>query len=700
MSNKKFVSARGGENRSVIYQAADGAEFLYSGGSRAWRNGNPGNLRAADTSIGNAGGFAVFADLDSGMAALKSLLKRKYAGMKLDAVFSVYAPSTDNNDPDHYAKQVKKWTGLDSNKTVGELSDAELEKYMAAIKRAEGWIPGKIEEIPHAAQFEVKSVDGKPLSGIAYVMSFFTKSGDEKTISGTTDKAGKTQVVKAETKTPVTLKLPRPNPGQSIKAGAGDKAPTGKQVVAAEVKAKPWYSFVFGNAEPSTDPKDPPAPAAAPAAAPKTGAKPKPPTTVVKQAGAIKTSATKKKEDNHVEQVIKEPGLFVTWKFDTSAGSGKQLNGLPYFIAEMNGDRWTPLVEGQKVHLMTGNKIRQKVPFGKSVVLYLGSDAKAKYRTKPMYQVKAEEGFTDIVVVVREKSDKVDLPGEEIPHDDEVSGTKKTWVANLYGTTWMNFTHKFTLAEAQEMAADGGEYVLEAVKKIYRGEPEIAGTGLVLNVKKQNNKTMKIQWPAEAFNNCKQRIPSTQDPASWRTEIIPRVNPNTYQAFIQAAFDMDAEEIVINSGWRPMLGSVLHRIGVGLDVGSVKVDGHAKLFKRPSTQAEASYNAALAETHKLEKKKHRTPDEEKRLNELKATNSNKAKAASDAIKSSDNDLRQQYLAKLRGNAEVRQTFDPWEMENNTRDAVAPTQNHSGDGNQQLHLTHLHITVFDAELGHG
>lgn len=696
MTTAKFVSARGGENRTVIYHAADGAEFLYSGGSRAWRNNNPGNLRGADTSIGHAGGFSVFADPEAGRAALKSLLKRKYAKDKLDEVFAVYAPSTDNNDPDRYAKQVKKWSGLDCSKTVGELTEPELEKYMDAIKRAEGWIPGKVEEIPHAAQFEVKSVDGKPLSGVSYVMSFFTKSGEEKKVAGTTDKAGKTQVCKTETKTPVTLKLPRPNPGQSIKTGAGEKPPAGKQVVAAEVKAKPWYSFVFGNAEHSTDPKDPPAPAPAP----KTDTKPLPPTTTVKQAGAIKTSATKKKEDNHVEQVVKDPGLFVTWQFDTSHGSGKVLDGLPYFIAEMNGDRWTPLVEGQRVHLMTGNKIRQKVPFGKSVALYLGSDAKAKYRTKPMYKVRAEEGFTDIVVKVREKIDKVDLPGEEIPHDDEVSGTKKTWLADLYGTTWMNFTHKFTLAEAQEMAADGGEYVLEAVKKIYRGDLEVAGSGVTLSVKKQNNKMMKIHWPAEAFNNCKQRIPSTQGPASWGAEIVPRVNPNTYQAFIQAAFDMDAEEIVINSGWRPMLGSVLHRIGVGLDVGSVTVSGHAKLFKRTSTQAEVSYNEALAETHRLEKKKNRTADDEKRLNELKATNGNKEKAASDAIKSSDSDLRQQYLAKLRGNAEVRQTFDPWEMEKNTRDGVAPTQNHSGDGNEKLHLTHLHITVFDSELGHG
>lgn len=697
MTTAKYVSARDGDHHTVIYKNADGVEYLHSGGTRAWRNFNPGNIRPGEKSglaIGSAGGFAVFPDYAAGRAALKSLLKRVYSDLTLDKVFKKYAPGSDNNDPDHYAAMVKKFAGLGSEKKVSELTDDELEKFIDGIKKVEGWQPGKIEEIPHAAQFEVKSVDGKPLSGVAYVMSFFTKSGEEKKVSGSTDKAGKTEMVKADSKTQVTLKLPRPDPGQSLKPGGADKAPTGKQVVAAEVNAKPWYSFAFSKAEPSKDPKDAPLPA------PKADAKPKPPTTTVKQAGAIKTSATKKKEDNHVEQVIKGPGLFVTWDFDTTHGSGKKLDGLPYFVAEMNGDRGTPLVEGQKVQLMTGNKIRLKVPFGKSVALYLGSDAKAKYRTKPMYKVKAEEEFSDIVVKVREKMERVDLPAKELPHDEVVEGHKKTFVADLYGTTWMNFTHKFTEAEAGEMAADGGSHVQEAVKQIYRGEPEAAGTGLALTVKKPNNKPLKINWPAEAFTNCKATIPAAQGASGWKSEIVPRVNPNTYQAFIQAAFEMDAEEILINSGWRPMLGSVLHRIGIGLDVGSIKINGHAKLIKRSSTPAEHTYNAALAETAKLEKKKNRTPEEDKRLNELKATNGDKAKAASDAIKSTDSDVLRQYLAKLRANGEVRQTFDPWEMDQNTRDNVAATQNHSGSGLETLHLTHLHITVFDAELGHG
>lgn len=419
MAAKKYVSARDGEGTSVIYTDQDGAEFLHSGGTRAWRNNNPGNLIASEKSglkIGKGGRFAAFATHDDGLAALKYSLTRYYADLKLDDVFKKYAPATDNNDPEHYIKLVKKYTGLDSSRKLGELNEAELKSFMQAIERVEGWKAGKIEAIPHAQQFAVKGVDDKPLCGIDYVMSFFTKAGEEQKVKGKTDQEGKTAVAQTDTRSPVTLSLPRPDPGQSLK-GTGVKAkdPGTKQVVAAEVKAKPWYAFAFSSAADSEDEKnDGPAAAkggvaAAGAAAGTTGAatagkqagkqgekpaaaKPAAPTATVRQTGAIQASSTRNKADQHVEQVIKEPGVYVTWQFDTSAGSGKILNGLPYFIAEISGDTSVPLVQGERVKLMKDNKIRQKVPFGKEVVLYLGNDAKAQYRKTPLYRVKAEEG--------------------------------------------------------------------------------------------------------------------------------------------------------------------------------------------------------------------------------------------------------------------------------------------------------------------
>jgi hypothetical protein len=56
-------------------------------------------------------------------------------GRKLDEVFKKYAPATDDNDPDHYIVLLKKFGGLDSTRTIGSLTDAELGKLIGAIER-------------------------------------------------------------------------------------------------------------------------------------------------------------------------------------------------------------------------------------------------------------------------------------------------------------------------------------------------------------------------------------------------------------------------------------------------------------------------------------------------------------------------------------------------------------------------------------
>lgn len=363
MTDKKYVSAKDGEKNSVIYKTADGSELLHSGGSRAWRNNNPGNLSSAEKSglmIGKGGKFAVFPDHDTGIKALKYSLTHFYSDLQLNEVFKKYAPSTDNNNPEHYIELVKKFTGLDSSRTLGDLNDAELAKFMAAIERVEGWIVGKVEEIPHAQQFEVKAVDGKPLSGLDYMMSFFTKSGEEKKVAGKTDEEGKTAVAKTDTKSTVTLTLPRPDPGQSLKAaGIKAKASPVKKVVAAEVNAKPWYEHVFSNADESLDKKDAESAGNA-AVAEKEKEKPKAPLATVKQSGAIKASATQNKADNFVAPVVITEGVFITWEFDTSHGSNKNLNNLPYFIGDMDTATPAPLTSGQGIQMLKNQKIRQK----------------------------------------------------------------------------------------------------------------------------------------------------------------------------------------------------------------------------------------------------------------------------------------------------------------------------------------------------
>ncbi|MFK3739098.1 hypothetical protein [Massilia sp. TN1-12] len=710
MAEKKYVSARDGENNSVIYVDADGSEFLHSGGTRAWRNNNPGNLIASEKSglsIGKGGRFAAFANHEDGVKALKYSLTHFYSNRKLDEVFKKYAPASDRNDPDHYLKLVKDFSGLDSSRTIGSLNENELTKFAAAIQRVEGWKAGKVELIPHARQFEVKGIDGSPLCGLFYELSFFDCKGKEKKVSGKTDDRGMTAIAETDTASPVTLKLPRPDPGQSLKSTnikARPEAGGQKQVVAAQAKAKPWYDSAFKRAEKSEDPKNDEISEEALKKqannAESTLAKPPTaPIAVVRQSGAVKPSLTKEKGKNHIEQVVKEAGVFVTWEFNTEQGSGKDLNKLPYFIAEMSDGTGKPLVEGQQIHLLTNKKIRQKVPYGKEVALYLGNDAKSKYRRTPLYRVKAEEGLTDIVIKISEIKGRIYDADEEIPSGATVTGTKKVFTASMFGTTWMKFSHRFNEAEALAECIDEKEELKLALKDIFRGAPVVAGNSISLNIVKPNKEVLKIVWRSTAFDNCRGNIPAVNGMEFAKNELITRVHPQTYKAFLKAAFELDAEEMEIASGWRPMLGSVLHRVGVGLDVSQIKVKGETRGFRRSMTPAEREYKAMTNEKKGLLKKKNLSADEISRLNQINAIDSQKNKVARDSVRQADVPVLRSFVALLRNNGDVKQTFDPWEMDVNTADDHAAETNRLVTSNETLHVNHLHITVKDVDLGY-
>ncbi|UTA52747.1 hypothetical protein L3D22_10095 [Lysobacter soli] len=49
-------------------------------------------------------------------------------------------------------------------------------------------------------------------------------------------------------------------------------------------------------------------------------------------------------------------------------------------------------------------------------------------------------------------------------------------------------------------------------------------------------------------------------------DVLKRTHPVTYKGAIEAAWKSGIDELSVSSTWRPMLGSVLHRMGVGLDI--------------------------------------------------------------------------------------------------------------------------------------
>ena len=142
-----FVRAEA-DGLNVKYYRADGSGVTRSGGSRAWRNNNPGNIRSDPNEIGSAGRFSVFADYDTGFDAIISLLSSsRYYNLSIFDAISTYAPPNEN-DTANYQNLIAEWTGLDTSRLISDLSASELEAVANAIQRMEGYIVGTETEFP------------------------------------------------------------------------------------------------------------------------------------------------------------------------------------------------------------------------------------------------------------------------------------------------------------------------------------------------------------------------------------------------------------------------------------------------------------------------------------------------------------------------------------------------------------------------
>jgi hypothetical protein len=138
----------------IVYFRADGSGAIFIGGKRTWRNQNPGNIGYGNGklakelgAIGKAGGFAVFPDYETGRRAVFLVLAEPdFQERTLAKAIEVWAPSEDRNDTEQYKRQVHAWTELDLNRKVKSLSKGELEGFVKAIERMEGWKAGKIIE--------------------------------------------------------------------------------------------------------------------------------------------------------------------------------------------------------------------------------------------------------------------------------------------------------------------------------------------------------------------------------------------------------------------------------------------------------------------------------------------------------------------------------------------------------------------------
>jgi TP901 family phage tail tape measure protein len=118
------------------------------GGSRSWRNNNPGNLRHGEFAAAHGAtgkdekGFAVFPDAETGRAAQRSLLfdSPQYAGLSIREAIGKYAPAAEN-DTGAYVRRVTTGLGVGPEARLADLAPEQREHMLDIMREHEGWRP-------------------------------------------------------------------------------------------------------------------------------------------------------------------------------------------------------------------------------------------------------------------------------------------------------------------------------------------------------------------------------------------------------------------------------------------------------------------------------------------------------------------------------------------------------------------------------
>jgi hypothetical protein len=142
MMRRPVICGMYGEDHYVVY-----AGCIKIGGSRSWRNNNPGNLEAgsftqAHGAISADSRLAIFPDCETGLNALHNLLKTPtYQGLSIQAAMVRYAPPS-KNDTAAYIADVHQLTGIPPQTLMSSLTEDQIGRLALAIQQIEGYVPG------------------------------------------------------------------------------------------------------------------------------------------------------------------------------------------------------------------------------------------------------------------------------------------------------------------------------------------------------------------------------------------------------------------------------------------------------------------------------------------------------------------------------------------------------------------------------
>jgi hypothetical protein len=135
---------------TVQYFDEQGNMTIRSGGSRAWRCNNPGNLHRSPYSMSKQRGAIGFAGDTEDEYAVYPTKEKGHEALVVMLRGSVYSLKTLRAAMQYYERKKKDYidiivarTGLDPERTIKSLTDLEFESFWKAIEFVEKWIEGE-----------------------------------------------------------------------------------------------------------------------------------------------------------------------------------------------------------------------------------------------------------------------------------------------------------------------------------------------------------------------------------------------------------------------------------------------------------------------------------------------------------------------------------------------------------------------------
>lgn len=415
---------------------------------------------------------------------------------------------------------------------------------------------------------------------------------------------------------------------------------------------------------------------------------------------------------SHVDLVVARRK--VTYVFDTSASNptgaitmavAVHVNGKSVPFELKPGDH--PFIRSVSLFAEAGAKIE----------LFLNGDA--AYQSQPVYAVQV--GANDVRVLIKEKTGK--HPDEAVLGGPTTSSDGRTdeYTASLTGDIWLQVSHRYTENEVGTIIPpDTKSAIRAAVLLVYRGLQKSS-----LNVDFPATDSAPASSVRIDFKEQENPGANIRDFSLLR-DGLPRLHPYGYLALLEAAHESGVTRLEVDSGWRPMLGSIAHRDGRGIDVIAISAAGRhtwlqriglrrkSLLAQEDITPAEkAAYDELVQTVARYQASRRLAEQRAHDKSLLNASPSERDRAIEEANNSRDDALRAQHEAEEKWRAAipgsepqpvklfrgallthrfVKQLLDPWYMDLDTKDRKAPVPNAQSDGLSKLHSTHLHLTI--------